>query len=94
MIQLDDDILAVLNGNANMEHFFLYLLLESDDGVLQKSYAEIENDTGLSVQVIRKCLEKFKQVQICLTDTSKVTRRGKTSNVLQITVCDIEKYTT
>jgi hypothetical protein len=94
MIQLDDDILAVLNGNANMEHFFLYLLLESDDGVLQKSYAEIENDTGLSVQVIRKCLEKFKQVQICLTDTSKVTRRGKTRNVLQITVCDIEKYTT
>ena len=71
MIQLDDEILAVLNGNANMEHFFLYLLLESNDGVLQKSYAEIENDTGLSVQTIRNCLAKFKQAEICLTDTNK-----------------------
>lgn len=94
MIQLDDDILAVLNGNANMEHFFLYLLLESNDGVLQKSYAEIENDTGLSVQTIRNCLAKFKQAEICLTDTNKVTRRGTTRNVLQITVCDIERYIT
>ena len=94
MIQLDDEILAVLNGNANMEHFFLYLLLESNDGVLQKSYAEIENDTGLSVQTIRNCLAKFKQAEICLTDTNKVTRRGTTRNVLQITVCDIERYIT
>ena len=94
MIQLDDEILAVLNGNANMEHFFLYLLLESNDGVLQKSYAEIENDTGLSVQTIRNCLSKFKQAEICLTDTNKVTRRGTTRNVLQITVCDIERYIT
>ena len=94
MIQLDDEILAVLNGNANMEHFFLYLLLESNDGVLQKSYAEIGNDTGLSVQTIRNCLSKFKQAEICLTDTNKVTRRGTTRNVLQITVCDIERYIT
>ena len=94
MIQLDDEILAVLNGNANMEHFFLYLLLESNDGVLQKSYAEIENDTGLSVQTIRNCLSKFKQAEIFLTDTNKVTRRGTTRNVLQITVCDIERYIT
>lgn len=94
MIQLDDEILAVLNGNANMEHFFLYLLLESNDCVLQKSYAEIENDTGLSVQTIRNCLAKFKQAEICLTDTNKVTRRGTTRNVLQITVCDIERYIT
>ena len=77
-----------------MEHFFLYLLLESNDGVLQKSYAEIENDTGLSVQTIRNCLAKFKQAEICLTDTNKVTRRGTTRNVLQITVCDIERYIT
>lgn len=94
MVILDDEVLAVLNGNANMEHFFLYLLLESADGVLLRSYADMSNDTGLSQQVIRSCLAKFKQVGICLTDTNKQTRRGITRNVLQITVCNIENYVT
>lgn len=94
MILLDDDILAVLNGNANMEHLFLYLLLESVDGVLLRSYADIVNDTGLSQQTVRSCLAKFKQAGICLTDTNKVTKRGVTRNVLQITVCDIDNYIT
>ena len=94
MVILDDEILVVLNGNANMEHFFLYLLLESSDGVLIRSYADMSNDTGLSQQVIRSCLAKFKQAGICLTDTNKQTRRGITRNVLQITVCNIDNYIT
>ena len=94
MVILDDEVLAVLNGNANMEHFFLYLLLESADGVLLRSYADMSNDTGLSQQVIRSCLAKFKQAGICLTDTNRQTRRGITRNVLQITVCDIDNYIT
>lgn len=94
MVILDDEILAVLNGNANMEHFFLYLLLESTDGVLLRSYSDMGNATGLTQQAIRSCLAKFKQAGICLTDTNKQTRRGITRNVLQITVCNIENYVT
>lgn len=94
MIILDDEVLAVLNGNANMEHFFLYLLQESEDGILLRSYADMSNDTGLSQQVIRSCLAKFKQAGICLTDTNKQARRGITRNVLQITVCNIDNYIT
>lgn len=94
MIILDDEVLAVLNGNANMEHFFLYLLQESEDGILLRSYADMSNDTGLSQQVIRSCLAKFKKAGICLTDTNKQARRGITRNVLQIKVCNIDNYIT